>query len=192
MCEIMVAARRQLRAGEEYSIRSVATEIGLSSQGLYRYVDSYDHLREMVADQVLEDVLEFMSAARDRYEHPVSRVIAASVAFRTWTLANLPEFRHTFNSLSSNSLVRVREFFTPLFEDLRASGAVTEETPDWELEYVWTQVFGNVALAAFQQIDKKNLESDLFFLTTLREIGTRLKLQSPEGLDAIFAAESKR
>ena len=129
MNEILTAARRQLRTGDDYSIRSVATEIGLSSQGLYRYVDSIDQLRGMVTKQILDSILGYMGAARDRYQDPVSRIVASAVAFRTWALANHAEFRHAFTNSETiplpddpaplNTPQRVGQYFAPLFAELR-------------------------------------------------------------------------
>ncbi len=129
MAEILAAARRQLRACEEFNIRSVAAEIGLSSQGLYRYVDSIDQLRFLVTQQIVDSMLAFMGRACARYSDPDERIVAAAVAFRTWALHNPIEFRHAFTAPRSApgggdqdavyTPQRVGSFFAPLFVELR-------------------------------------------------------------------------
>lgn len=135
MAEIVAAARDQLRMGEEPSVRSVSAAIGLSSQGLYRYVASIDELRVLVVRDILDSTLGYMGEARDRYTDPHHRIAGAAAGFRAWALANRQEFRMAFTyplepavDLDTdvlNTPQRVGEFFAPLFIALREATGFT-------------------------------------------------------------------
>lgn len=224
--EMIEAARRQLREDGEFSIRSVSAEIGLSSQGMYRYVESVDEMRALVADKVLDSMLGYMGAAADRYTQPARRIAASAVAFRTWSLANPHEFRHVFTTSSNipmppgmlTSAQRVGAFFAPLFAQLRDETGFrgpahldpryTELAREkltqlpyieltggddagvlWVFQYVWSRLYGFVAMEAFRQVDEEAITSGLFFQVTLAEVADRLAIRSEQLLEEVFAAE---
>jgi AcrR family transcriptional regulator len=68
--------------------------MGLTPPALYRYVDGYDELLLLVARAVYADVVVQLEIARDLFpnEDPGAQLIAAAVAFRTWSLAHREEF----------------------------------------------------------------------------------------------------
>ncbi len=223
--EMIAAALRQLREDGEFSIRSVGTEIGLSSQGMYRYVESIDDLRALVADKVLDAMFGYMGAVADRYQQPAARIAAAAVAFRAWALGNRQEFRHVFTTTFQvpgqpgrlSSAQRVAEFFAPLFAhagrnrvsgpaelDARYAELARERLTQppyveltggqdagvlWVFQYVWTRLYGVVAMEAFRQVDDETIASGLFFRVTLSEVGHRLGITSEQMLDEVFQAE---
>jgi AcrR family transcriptional regulator len=98
--EIVVVSRRLLRQGEDVSVRAVAQEMGLTPPALYRYVDSHAELMARVARSIFEDIVGAMTAARDAQDHddPAAQIVAASAAFRAWSLHNRPEFQLVFAS----------------------------------------------------------------------------------------------
>lgn len=99
--EIVEVARRLLRSSSgDLSLRAVATEMGMTPPALYRYVDSYAELLELVARSIFIDVVEAMRVARDRHpdDDPAAQIVAASAAFRAWALGNHAEFRLVFAS----------------------------------------------------------------------------------------------
>ncbi|MDO5684294.1 MAG: TetR/AcrR family transcriptional regulator [Propionibacteriaceae bacterium] len=226
--EIIRAARHLLRQTGDFSIRSVGAEIGLSSQGMYRYVESAEELRALVAEEILDAVLAYMGEAADRYSLPQARIAASSVAFRTWALANRNEFRHVFTASFNmprsqdplNSAQRVGAYFAPLFAQLQAetgfqgpaqidpkyaefareqlSKGPYLELPGaddlgvlWVFQYVWTRLYGIVAMEAFHQVDEQNIESGLFFRVTLSEVAQRLGIDQEALLDEVFEAERR-
>lgn len=229
--EIIAAARRQLRSGVEPTIRSVAAEVGLSSQGMYRYVDSVDDLRRLLVRDILDSTFAYMGGARDRYRGPEDRIAAAAAAFRTWALANPHEFRLAFTFASDpvetedesqfSTPQRVGAFFAPLFVDLRAATGfqVPDKVADdykpsiqirnskryhlqltgpdapgliWVFQYVWTRLYGIVALEAFHQIEVESVEAAIFFKATLMELAKILGFTDFNRLRGVLAAELAR
>ena len=96
--EIVASARDLLRAGEDLSLRAVASRMGMTAPALYRYVASYQELVDLVAfeiDKVATD--GFREAAETQPDDdPVAQLICASVAFRRWALGNVAEFSLVF------------------------------------------------------------------------------------------------
>ncbi len=143
--EIVGVARRLLRAGQDVSLRAVATEMGLTAPALYRYVDSHAELMALVARAVFADVVAEMTVARDRHpdDDPAAQIVAAVTAFRGWALGNREEFRLVFASPQ-----------TPETEALVASaaqrpittldGCVPEELGVHEFSAFFSDIFGRL------------------------------------------------
>ena len=104
--EIVEVSRRLLREGEDVSVRAVAQEMGLTPPALYRYVDSHADLMMLVARSIFEDVVAAMAVARDAQpdDDPAAQIVAASAAFRAWSLRNRTEFQLVFASGTSIEL----------------------------------------------------------------------------------------
>jgi AcrR family transcriptional regulator len=137
---IVVAARKLLVRDGEVTLRAVARELGLTAPALYRYAASHEDLVRIVALAIDADVAERVSAAADRQpaDDPAARLIAASVAFRSWALENRQEFGLVFTNVDVECLVDLqasastgmafsallfalweeRKFPIPLLEDL--------------------------------------------------------------------------
>ena len=96
--EIVEVSRRLLRAGDDVSLRAVATEMGMTAPALYRYVDNHAELMTLIAHSVFEDVIAAMTAARDAHpdDDPAAQIVVATWAFRSWALGNREEFRLVF------------------------------------------------------------------------------------------------
>lgn len=106
MGEIVQVSRRLLGDPQGISLRSIAAEMGMTAPALYRYVDSYDDLIFRVAADIYDDILAALGSARDRYpsDDPAAQIVAASAAFRQWSLAHRSEFSLIF----TNTAVDVR------------------------------------------------------------------------------------
>ncbi len=98
---IVEASRRQVTGTGEMTLRSVASEVGMTAPGLYRYVDSHEELVRIVAMDIDAGAAAEIAVARDAQpaDDPAARLIAASVAFRQWALANREEFSLVFTNL---------------------------------------------------------------------------------------------
>jgi len=96
--EIVQVSREILREGSELSVRAVATQMGMTSPALYRYLDSVDELHVLVARDICADVVAAMTRARDHYpcDDPAARLAASATMFRCWALANRTEFQMAF------------------------------------------------------------------------------------------------
>lgn len=94
MDEIVQVSRRLLGDPQGISLRSIATEMGMTAPALYRYVDSYGDLIYRVAASIYDDLVAELESARDRYpdDDPAAQISAASAAFRQWSLAHRAEF----------------------------------------------------------------------------------------------------
>jgi AcrR family transcriptional regulator len=104
---IVVAARKLLVRDGEVTLRAVARELGLTAPALYRYAASHEDLVRIVALAIDADVAERVSAAADRQPaaDPAARLIAASVAFRSWALENRQEFGLVFTNVDVECLM---------------------------------------------------------------------------------------
>ncbi|QBR92694.1 TetR/AcrR family transcriptional regulator [Nocardioides euryhalodurans] len=112
--EIVATSRQLLSAGEELSLRAIASRMGLTAPALYRYVGSYQELVDVVAyeiDKAATD--EFREAAATQPEDdPLARLICASVAFRRWGLREKAEFSLVFANPVADSHCHRREVIT--------------------------------------------------------------------------------
>lgn len=92
---IIHAGRTLLAHQQELTLRGVATHMGASPAGLYRYVANLDELRDLVA-AAIDDSLA--ADVRADLEHlpifdSMTRWLAAWTALRRWALARPDEFR---------------------------------------------------------------------------------------------------
>lgn len=112
--EIVASSRGLLSEGEEVSLRAVAARMGMTAPALYRYVASYQDLVDLVAFEIDRSVTEEFRVAAERYpaDDPGARLLAASVAFRRWALAEPREFSLVFaNPVTEGACLR-REMLT--------------------------------------------------------------------------------
>lgn len=112
--EIVSSSRALLRAGEEVSLRAVASRMGMTAPALYRYVGSYQELVELVAFEIDKAATaEFrLAAATQPDDDPMAQLVCASVAFRRWALANHAEFSMVFANPVADSHCQRREIIT--------------------------------------------------------------------------------
>jgi len=98
---IVEAARDLLVRKGEVTLRAVARELGLTAPALYRYAPSHEELVRIVAIAIDADVAERITQAADRQpaDDPAARLLAATVAFRAWALANRQEFSLVFTNV---------------------------------------------------------------------------------------------
>lgn len=98
---IIEASRRQVTGTGEMTLRSVASEVGMTAPALYRYVDSHEALVRIVAMDIDAGAATEIARVRDTQpeDDPAARLVAASVAFRQWALANREEFSLVFTNL---------------------------------------------------------------------------------------------
>jgi AcrR family transcriptional regulator len=100
--EIKQTARRLLveDGPDALTLRAIAREMGMTAPALYRYFGSHEELVAAVCADVLDELTETLSRARDsvRPEAPVERLTAACRAFRRWSLDHPREFQLTFAS----------------------------------------------------------------------------------------------
>ncbi|MFH5209779.1 TetR/AcrR family transcriptional regulator [Antrihabitans spumae] len=96
--EIVEVSRQLLREGHDLSLRAVATQMGMTSPALYRYIKSVDGLHKLVAHDIYSDVVAAMAKARDYYppDDPAARLAASATMFRLWALAHRTEFQMAF------------------------------------------------------------------------------------------------
>lgn len=98
--EIKQTARRLLveQGPDALTLRAIAREIGITAPALYRYFDSHEELVAALCADVLDELTEVLSAARDAAgtEDPVERLMATCRAFRGWSLGHPREFQLTF------------------------------------------------------------------------------------------------
>jgi AcrR family transcriptional regulator len=98
---IVEAARRLLVRHGDVSLRAVARELGMTAPALYRYAANHEELVRIVALAIDADVARRVAAAAERQpagDH-AARLLAASVEFRHWALANRHEFSLVFTNV---------------------------------------------------------------------------------------------
>ncbi|MBO9522175.1 MAG: TetR/AcrR family transcriptional regulator [Nocardioidaceae bacterium] len=103
---IVAAARRLLVSDGEVSLRAVARELGLTAPALYRYAPSHEKLVQLIAVEIDSDIAERITAAAETQpaDDPAARLIAATVEFRQWALANRKEFALVFTNVDVECL----------------------------------------------------------------------------------------
>src|SRR4029079_393225 len=96
--EIVRTSRALLAEGTELSLRAVAARMGMTAPALYRYVASYQELVDLVAFEIDKAATETFAAAAEAVpEHDYAgRLVASTVEFRMWALANPREFGLAF------------------------------------------------------------------------------------------------
>lgn len=102
LTQIKQIARQQLAQEGPAGIRlrAIAREMGMTAPGLYRYYASLDDLVSALIVDCYDEVIASMEQARDAV-HPEdlsARLIAASRAFRWWSVAHPPEFQLIFGA----------------------------------------------------------------------------------------------
>jgi len=98
---IVEASRRLVTGTGEMTLRSVATEIGMTAPALYRYVANHEELVRIVAVDIDASAATEIALARDAQpeDDPAARMVASAVAFRQWALNNREEFSLVFTNL---------------------------------------------------------------------------------------------
>ena len=100
--EIKATARRLLveEGVEALTLRAIARDMGMSAPALYRYFDSHEALMEAVVQDLLDELVDVLQAARDAEpaDDPAAQMRAACRAFRRWSLDHPREFQLTFAS----------------------------------------------------------------------------------------------
>jgi AcrR family transcriptional regulator len=112
--EIVRASRELLAEGAELSLRAVASKMGMTAPALYRYVDSYQDLVDLVAFELDKAATAEFAAAAERYpaDDPAARLTAACVAFRRWALSRPREFQLVFANPIADADTDRREMLT--------------------------------------------------------------------------------
>ena len=109
MRRIVEASRRLVTGTGEMTLRSVATEIGMTAPGLYRYVDSHEELVRIVAMDIDSSAADEIADSRDAQadDDPAARMVASAVAFRQWALHNREEFSLVFTNLDVSCIAEL-------------------------------------------------------------------------------------
>lgn len=112
--EIVEVSAALLAEGAELSLRAVATRMGMTAPALYRYVDSYQELVDLVAFELDKQQTALWAAEAERLpaDDPAGRLTVACLQFRRWALAKPREFQLVFaNPVTAGDTAR-RELLT--------------------------------------------------------------------------------
>jgi len=98
--EIRNAARDLLRrtGASGLSLRAVARSLGMTAPALYRYYDGRDALLEALSVDAYDALTACLVRAASAEDHPVRRLVAASLAYRQWALDATHEFALVFGT----------------------------------------------------------------------------------------------
>lgn len=96
--EIVRAARELVGEPTGLTLRAVAQRMGMTAPALYRYVESYQDLVDLVAADIDRETAELLREARDSQpaDDPAAALICAAIAFRRWALTHRDEFALVF------------------------------------------------------------------------------------------------
>ncbi len=83
-------------------MRAVASDVGLTGPGLYRYVNSMAELRLLLIHNLIGAAHCHISSVGDLYDEPLDKLIASSIALRMWALTFPAEFRLAFASTGAH------------------------------------------------------------------------------------------
>lgn len=146
--EIKTVSLRQLRevGAAQLSLRAVATALGMSPAGLYRYFDSRDALLTALITDAFDRLADTVERARDAdpAADVADRLFAALAAYRRWAVEHPQEFGLVYGTPvpgyaappdgpTSVATRRVGGMFTPLFVDAWQQGRLrpaSEVAPD--------------------------------------------------------------
>ncbi|MFE5854262.1 TetR/AcrR family transcriptional regulator [Streptomyces sp. NPDC056500] len=146
--EIKAVSLRQLRevGATQLSLRAVATDLGMSPAGLYRYFDSRDALLTALITDAFDRLADAVEHARDTdpAADVADRLFAALVAYRRWAVEHPQEFGLVYGTPvpgyaappdgpTSVATRRVGGAFAPLFVEAWQRGRLRlpdEVTPD--------------------------------------------------------------
>lgn len=99
--EIKEGARRLLVAGgpQAISLRAIARDMGMTAPAIYRYFPSLDALVVALAEDLMNEVADAVTAASEAAgDHPGPRLAAMARAYRSWAVANPVEFGLVFGA----------------------------------------------------------------------------------------------
>ncbi|MEU5397884.1 TetR/AcrR family transcriptional regulator [Streptomyces sp. NPDC005963] len=146
--DIKTASLRQLRevGAAQLSLRAVATELGMSPAGLYRYFDSRDALLTALIADAFDRLADAVEQARDAdpAADVADRLLAVLMAYRRWAVEHPQEFGLVYGTPvpgysappdgpTSVATRRVGGAFAPLFVEAWRQGRLhpcAEVTPD--------------------------------------------------------------
>jgi AcrR family transcriptional regulator len=194
--EIVEVSRRLLRTSDTLALRAVAQEMGMTPPALYRYVDGYDELLEIVATAIFDEMVQTMAEAAARFsvDDPGAQLVVAAVAFRNWSLAHPEEFTLIFANRAKSGADIVEKHgeggarFTRFFSEIytRACATAIEaglcDFPDlplginWTFLRAWSRLYGMVTLEVFGHLDAGLISSGMMFEAMMDDNGRDLDL----------------
>lgn len=81
------------------SLRAVAARVGVTAPALYRYIDGYEELTDLVAaDLAATTTTTFVKGASRYPDDPAGQLVAVAVAFRSWALNHRSEYAVSFSN----------------------------------------------------------------------------------------------
>ena len=106
---IVEASRKLVTGTGEMTLRSVASEVGMTAPALYRYVDSHEDLVRVVAMDIDASAAAEIAEVRDTQpeDDPAARMVASAIAFRQWALRNREEFSLVFTNLDVSCIAEL-------------------------------------------------------------------------------------
>lgn len=148
--EIKDAAWAQIHAlgAEKLSLRAVAVAMDMSPAGLYRYYDSREELLTDLVTDAFHALADALETARDAVADagPGGRLLAASLAYRRWALAQprvfallygapVPGYAAPVDGPAMHASIRVSRAFLEVFAGASAGGALPPPAmpDDWTL-----------------------------------------------------------
>lgn len=94
---IVLAAKELLVEGRDMSLRAVAARVGVTAPALYRYIDGYEELTDLVAaDLAATTTTTFLEGASRYPDDPAGQLVSVAVAFRGWALNHRSEYAVSF------------------------------------------------------------------------------------------------
>src|SRR5690606_8099622 len=80
------------------SLRAVATEIGMSAPGIYRYFPSHEDLILALTDEIVGELVDAVRTGADTAaaDDPAPRLLGATRAFRSWCIGRRQQFQLAF------------------------------------------------------------------------------------------------
>lgn len=128
--EIKAVARRQMAENgpAALSLRGIATEIGMTAPGIYRYFASRDDLvTALIVDayRSLGEAIEAAQAALPEGDYP-GRWVACAVAYRRWAIDHPGDFALIFGTPIPGYHAPVEETVPVVLEAFRPFTAIPE------------------------------------------------------------------
>lgn len=161
------------------SMRSIASEVGVSATSIYLYFDNKDHLLHTLIEESVEELsvyIEYRVSQADKVVEKFTENIHAYVEF---ALNNPKKYQIIYNvhpdAMSRYPKEKFRkarrcyELLVSFIEEGVAKGLMEVENPVIAAYSIWAQLHGVVSVVINQRLDNR-IDKDLFVKESLDHI----------------------
>jgi len=135
-----------------FSLRRLATRLGVTAPSLYRFFDSKDAIVAAIAESAFGDLIDAIERAAAEVDDPISRIKAQSVAYVECAVANpalfavMFAYRPPWTDLANTPELplasKAWQLASVAVEEATAAGRLREPDPVLAALTIWSAVHG--------------------------------------------------